>query len=434
MLFLKDELDFFWITRSIYFPDTLLFFLQKRKLQKLLHYARANTSYYKKVFEGESLELSSFEKLPIVTRQNLREDGFDMVNHHLPKWMYGRSKGGTSGTTGEPVRFYNSAYDTEFPDLQLSYMYFHIFRSIIKAGHSVSEIQNKLRIAEIRRPDILEPTRIEDAEGRHLFIDYANLRSESKEIVEKVIKLEPHIFGCYATSTLEFCHYVEQYGYTGKIKIPYIINSGEALLDGQVQYIERVLGGKVYNRYGTAEFATIGAEEPGSQGLVSCAETFIIEIVDDENKSVQVGQTGRVLVTDLLNYTQPFIRYELGDLAILHEKRGPYIRFSLHGRNRFVMFGEKMLSHFDLNSLFAEHAEAIVQYQIVKKSEHELEVRIVKNNLYFDFMTEDLLSCMKKILGNTINIHMVFLESIPRMGRGKTLVYIDESNQTAVTS
>lgn len=411
---------------SVYFPAPLLLYIQRRKLHKLLSYAKDNTIFFRKKFTDQSIDVETFELLPIETRADIKESGEDMVNKLLPSWMYGVAKGGTSGTTGEPIRFYNTAFGTDSKKIQILFMYLNIYRSVLYKNRGVTRLANKMRIAEIRIPDPLELERVHEAKERHLFIDHKDLKSNSREIVEKVFQHRPDIFGCYASSTIEFCKYVEEYGYRGKIKIPYIINSGEVLLPNQKIYIEQLLGGKVYNRYGAAEFGTIAAEYEGVEGYVSSAESFVIEIVDENNKSVSEGEIGRVLVTDLTNYTQPFIRYELGDLALLHEKRPPYIRFSLQGRNRFVTFGSKRLSHFELNGLFAEHAEAIVQYQIVKKSTDTIEVRIVKNNLYYDFMTTEIIQHIHAVVGEHISVAVNFVDSIPRIGRGKTLVYIEE--------
>jgi len=46
------------------------------------------------------------------------------------------------------------------------------------------------------------------------------------------------------------------------------------------------------------------------------AENALVEIVDDHGRDVAVGERGRTVVTGLFNYAMPFIRYELGDVAL----------------------------------------------------------------------------------------------------------------------
>jgi hypothetical protein len=46
------------------------------------------------------------------------------------------------------------------------------------------------------------------------------------------------------------------------------------------------------------------------------AENALVEIVDEQGRDVAPGGRGRVIVTGLNNYAMPFIRYQLGDIAL----------------------------------------------------------------------------------------------------------------------
>jgi phenylacetate-CoA ligase len=45
-------------------------------------------------------------------------------------------------------------------------------------------------------------------------------------------------------------------------------------------------------------------------------ELNIVELLDENNRSVSSGREGRVVLTNLYNYTLPIIRYELGDYGV----------------------------------------------------------------------------------------------------------------------
>ena len=48
------------------------------------------------------------------------------------------------------------------------------------------------------------------------------------------------------------------------------------------------------------------------------ADWALLEVVDENNEPVPDGETGaKVLVTNLANYTQPIIRYEIGDMITM---------------------------------------------------------------------------------------------------------------------
>jgi phenylacetate-CoA ligase len=50
----------------------------------------------------------------------------------------------------------------------------------------------------------------------------------------------------------------------------------------------------------------------------------IVEVVDEAGRHVAPGEPGsKVLLTNLVNLTQPLIRYELSDSAVLDEEPDP---------------------------------------------------------------------------------------------------------------
>ena len=81
--------------------------------------------------------------------------------------------------------------------------------------------------------------------------------------------------------------------------------------------LEDVFRCKVFNRYGSKEFSGALAQECDSfEGLHVNSTLCYLEIVDEDNEPVGVGEEGKILITDFNNYVMPFIRYDIGDTAI----------------------------------------------------------------------------------------------------------------------
>jgi phenylacetate-CoA ligase len=70
--------------------------------------------------------------------------------------------------------------------------------------------------------------------------------------------------------------------------------------------------------YTLSEAGYIAIQCPVS-GLYHVMEPTIVELLRDDDTPCQVGESGRVVVSDTTNYSSPVIRYETGDYAI----RGP---------------------------------------------------------------------------------------------------------------
>lgn len=77
---------------------------------------------------------------------------------------------------------------------------------------------------------------------------------------------------------------------------------------------QRVLGVGIEDIYTSQEFGVMATQCP-EHGSYHVSETILLEVVDDAGRPCSAGETGRILVTDLVNYITPLVRYEIGDYA-----------------------------------------------------------------------------------------------------------------------
>jgi phenylacetate-coenzyme A ligase PaaK-like adenylate-forming protein len=84
------------------------------------------------------------------------------------------------------------------------------------------------------------------------------------------------------------------------------------------QKMEKAWGVKPFNLYGATEVMIIGATCTNYKGMHAFEDMVIVEVVDEYNKPVPDGTRGhKILITNLYNYTQPLIRYELSDMITM---------------------------------------------------------------------------------------------------------------------
>ena len=73
-----------------------------------------------------------------------------------------------------------------------------------------------------------------------------------------------------------------------------------------------------FNHYGLSEEPHLAADCDAHQGLHIFEDTSLVEVVDEENRPVPDGMQGaKYLLTNLYNFAQPIIRYEITDLLTL---------------------------------------------------------------------------------------------------------------------
>lgn len=72
----------------------------------------------------------------------------------------------------------------------------------------------------------------------------------------------------------------------------------------------------ITNHYGASESLFLAIKEDEDEDMVIVDDLNILEILGDDDRPAGVGETGRVVVTNLYNYTLPILRYELGDHVV----------------------------------------------------------------------------------------------------------------------
>ncbi len=96
-----------------------------------------------------------------------------------------------------------------------------------------------------------------------------------------------------------------------------IFLSGDKLTAAMEQTIQEAWGAPIYVLYSASESLFIAARQPGQSDMVVMNDLNILEVLADDNRPVPPGAAGRVVLTNLYNFTLPIIRYELGDHVML---------------------------------------------------------------------------------------------------------------------
>lgn len=144
------------------------------------------------------------------------------------------------------------------------------------------------------------------------FVRVLRLSATQPDLLERLNEFRPHGIVAYA-SVLEAL--TDRADRLHLAALRQISNTSEMLSDRARNRIGQVFGVPVLDHYATGEclFLSDGcATEPGAHVNVDWA---ILEVVDDNYQPVPAGQLGKkVLITNLANAVQPFIRYEVGDM------------------------------------------------------------------------------------------------------------------------
>jgi phenylacetate-coenzyme A ligase PaaK-like adenylate-forming protein len=131
------------------------------------------------------------------------------------------------------------------------------------------------------------------------------------EIVTGLNSYQPGLLSAYPSALLLLAR--EQAAGRLRIQPALVSSAGETLTPASRQEIERAFACSVVDLY--------NATEVNGSTFVCCAgrmhvsaDWFVFEPVDEQHRTIPAGEPSHsLLVTNLANYVQPIIRYELGD-------------------------------------------------------------------------------------------------------------------------
>jgi phenylacetate-CoA ligase len=98
--------------------------------------------------------------------------------------------------------------------------------------------------------------------------------------------------------------------------------TGDTLTASIRMNIQRAFSVDPVNMYGSTETLTFSVE-CDHRRLHCFNDWFSVQVVDDDLCPLRPGRVGRLIVTNLYNYTQPLIRYQMNDEIMLSDEPCP---------------------------------------------------------------------------------------------------------------
>lgn len=123
----------------------------------------------------------------------------------------------------------------------------------------------------------------------------------------------------YTSSIVLFAKFIQQKNLVLTQICPtlkYCIVTSEMLYDSDKQLMQETFGVPVVNEYGASELDLIAFTNSEDLFVVN-SETLYVEILDENDRPVPNGTSGRIVITGLYNKAHPMIRYDIGDTGIL---------------------------------------------------------------------------------------------------------------------
>jgi phenylacetate-CoA ligase len=399
--------------------------LQFGKLQRLVDYAYQHVPFYRRSFDRVGFQPGDlkrdptcFEKLPIVTKQLMRENPEEFFSDD-PKLRNSLRPHHTSGSTGEPFTFWEDLNKRDYVTAET-------FRTSTWSGWKLGEPLAYLWGGS----GTLEATWLQKLRSavmnftfNQFCIDAYDLsRDNLLRLVGNIRRRQPTLLVGYTTALYTFARFVRDEGLSD-IQFRGVISTAEVLFPHQRKLIEETFRCQVFNRYSTTEVGIIASECEAHSGMHISMENCYVEIFKD-NHPVADDQPGEIVVTNLNNYGFPFIRYQLKDTVQRSGaecscgRKSPLME-CVHGRtvdlfhttDGRVIWGDLEPSVFQV--------EGIRQCQVVQRALDLLLIRVVKDETFGEPQKQKIVRVVKKIMGENTRVEFEFPDQLPQLKSGK---------------
>ncbi|MCP4327232.1 MAG: phenylacetate--CoA ligase family protein [Alphaproteobacteria bacterium] len=369
---------------------------QHRELDKLVRYAMAHSPFYRDLYRDlAGDEVPPLDALPIINKPMVM-DNFDRLvtderirlddlRAHLESaegdalYLDEYRALSTSGTTGLTGIFSYSRREWSI-----------VLADTLRWQHMISvspRFPKRVRIATIGAHNPAHVSYRLSASGnfglyKMLCLDattaIATLVDDLNDFQPEVLLPYPSVAALLAQEQL-----------LGRLRIqPRVVSThSEVLTADMAAVIQQSWGEPPFDHYGLSEHPNCGCACGLRRGVHLFEDLFIAEVVDEHNRPVPAGTSGhKLLLTNLYNYTQPLIRYEVSDMITIDAKPCPCGRpfrnvSKIGGRNDDIIYlaglGTDRIAVHPLHFYDAmETLTDIRQYQVIEK-QGAVGVRIV---------------------------------------------------------
>jgi phenylacetate-CoA ligase len=393
------------LKRTEYLPTEQMRELQKAELDRLLQFATTHVPYYRKHDPSE-----------LTTKDQIRESSADFLADTFPvraliPWH-------TSGTTGKPLTIF---YSREA--MQKMWAFVELYRN--NAGVSKDARRGQFTGRMIVPPGQRTSKAIfwrRDLVNHTLLLSTVHLSPENlPHYAAALERFRPEYLSGYPSAMYVLAEYYRQSGRSAP-RLVTALTSAETLLDHQRRAIEETFATRVCDQYGQAEMQSFWYEcEAGRMHAHPLAG--VTEILRPDGTPAEPGEMGEVVLTGLVNYAMPLIRYRVGDTARFASRscpcgRGMPVIEEIGGRlDDFVFTRERgFLGRLDP---VLKGIHNIVESQIEQESLDVLHVRFVPAP---HFTAEDLQlleNNLRARVGRGIHLEFECTDRIPRSPNGK---------------
>jgi len=399
---------------------------QDKKIRQVVAHAYERVPYYRELFDSVGLTpthvraRADLERIPITTKSDVRgRDIEQMLSRDVEQdTLFERH---TTGTTGDQCMILRTPRE-EF--LQSAVFLRRELKSLgIRRGDRVSLVKVPSRGLPPKRKNREKPgtkaiRRMLERRAGADRLSWINAMRPAQEILQALHEAKPDILSGYPGILSSVARFAESV-YDTSIKPRLIITGAETITPLMRDQLTRVFRAPVYDTYGSHEFGRIATQCTTTGEYHICSDSVAIEIIG-ERGAVASGEAGRVIGTSLHSYAMPFIRFDLGDIAVRGRDRcacgAPFpTLLAIKGRmiDEFPMPDGSLLHPWVLlDAMWPHVVDWIAKYRILQETTSRIVMFVLVRRTPTSSELEDVHAAALRILGPEVQFVFSIVERL----------------------
>ncbi|WP_411843786.1 hypothetical protein [Salinicoccus sp. HZC-1] len=393
---------------------------QTQSLIDFMHHLKRNIAVYAHIEIDDQNIISSFLKLPMTVKADLR---YELEARSCRKGQIRFS--GTSGTTGESLAVYDSEYDRASRMAYLDY---------IKFQNGVRPFAKR---ASFTGQDLTPPDhknilwRYNMSMNQTLYAANHMTADNIRHVYENLVHFKPVALDGFPSAI----HMVAKYMLSHHIKADWdvkaVFPTSEILLPYVKADIEKAFDTKVIDQYASGEGAPFIYGGTGDSYKVG-HETGLFEFQ-------KVGyHLYEMIVTSFINYATPIVRYKINDQVEIHSDEKYLNSYfddikitKIFGRKSDYLIGSRQNKVTSVGIARAVEGieDKVVAFQFVQKDMKQFVVNLVVEDDYGKKEERIIKERVARRLGRDNHYQFNYLEAIPKDKNGKARFIINEISE-----
>lgn len=390
---------------------------QLDKLKRLVSHVYENVPYYTNfmksagIFPGDIKKLDDIESFPVITKEIIKAsyDEFTPINNDRIKGVKTKQTGGTTGN----ILFKRNDANTR-GSVWATYRRFRDWMGVKERERTLIMMGGHV-IGKNKKDSFKKSVNMKITNSVS-FNPYDTSEENFSNIIKHIINHKIVLIRSYSQFLYYIAKRMKEMGLSTKVRA--ITTTAEPLIPEQRDLFRCVFGAETFDQYGCGEIGGVAYECNRHRGLHIAQERALVEI----------NKKNELVITDLDNYTMPFIRYWNADEAIWGDaecdcgRKGPLVKQIL-GRTCDYILGANgeylhwaYFWHLFFDSNIAKKRK-LAKFQVVQNQRGSLIIKLVASPLSTE--EEALLATnIREHIGN-IEIRFVYMDEIEPTRTGK---------------